>query len=349
MQFSDCLNGVYGSSWYHGTYREALATAVVVRAGQATSRIDGGLTVGGAISGKVTGPSARPANGTCVEAYDPASQSFGFASTDKAGRYTIPGLSNGRYSLYFSACFLQSPNLASVILDKKVQVVAPHARAGVSIKLAAGGSVTGTITGPSGPQSQACVLAVPTNPRDGDRLVWANGSGRYRIAGLAAGTYRVEFGDPTCDIYDLAVPALAQEWYDDQPGPSTATPVSAAAGQVTEGVSGMLPPFGGIDGTVMDQGHAGVAGECVTAVPFQAAADPFTGLAPAPDVAITGPSGRYRLLDLPPGQYKIEFSTGCGDAGFATQWWDDVSSASSATVVRIGDATTGGIDANLRR
>jgi hypothetical protein len=68
----------------------------------------------------------------------------------------------------------------------------------------------------------------------------------------------------------------------------------------------------------------------------------------APDVAITLPSGRYRLLDLPPGQYKIEFSTGCGDAGFTTQWWDNAASASSATVITIGNAMIGGIDAALR-
>ncbi len=350
VQFSACLYGGYGSQWYHGRYREASGTPVAVRAGKTTSRINEVLPAGGAISGTVTGPSGRPANGTCVEAYDQASQSYGIAGTNKAGRYTIQDLSNGRYAVSFSACDPQALNLASVTLGKLVRaVVAPHDSTGVNIELAAGGSISGTVIGPSGPLTQACVLAVPTSSDDSYLFVWTDARGDYVMSGLAAGTYRVELADPNCDIYDLAVPALAPEWYDNQPGPSTATLVTVSAGKVTEAVSGTLQPFGGIEGMVTDQGHAGIAGECVTAVPSHAGVDPFSGLAPAPDVAITLPSGRYRLLDLPPGQYRIEFSTGCGDAGFAGQWWDNVASASSATVITIGNAMIGGIDATLRR
>jgi hypothetical protein len=50
-----------------------------------------------------------------------------------------------------------------------------------------------------------------------------------------------------------------------------------------------------------------------------------------------------------PGQYKIEFSTGCGDTGFRTQWWGQASSASSAKVITVGYATIGGVDATLHR
>jgi hypothetical protein len=358
VQFSACLYGGYGSRWYHAEYREASATPVIVRAGKATSRINEVLSIGGAISGTVTGPSGRPASNICAEAYDPASQSFGLAGTDKAGRYTIRGLSNGRYAVFFSPCGPPSPNLGSVALNKVVKVVAPHDRAGADIQLAAGGSITGTVTGPAGPQTQACVFAVPANALtatpvftdgSGYPLVFTDATGDYVMSGLAAGAYRVYLGDPNCDIYDFGMPGLAAQWYDNQPGRSTATLVSVAAGKATEAVSGTLQPFGGIDGTVTDSGHEGVAGECVTAVPFDAAADPFSGLPPAPDVAITLPSGSYRLLDLPPGQYKIEFSTGCGDAGFISQWWDGAATVSSAKVITVGNAMIGGIDATLRR
>jgi hypothetical protein len=349
VQFSDCQNGVYGSRWYHGTYREALATPVVVRAGQTTSRINAALTIGGSIAGTVTGPSGRPANGTCVYAYDPASQSYGVGGTNAAGHYTVPGLGNGRYAVSFYACDSQSPNLGSVVLGRLVQVVAPRRSAGVSIELAAGGSITGTVSGPSGPQTQACVVAVPTNPSDVYALGFTDQSGAYVLPALAAGTYRVELGDLNCDFYEFGMPGLAPQWYDDQPGPSAAALVTVGAGQVTAAVSGTLQPFGGIDGVVTDQRDAGVSGECVTAVPVDAPADPVTELTPAPDIAITRASGRYRLLDLPPGSYKIEFSTGCGDTGFATQWWDNAGSARSATVISVGATTTSGIDATLRR
>jgi len=352
VQFVDCGNGIYGSQWYHGKYNESFATPVTVRAGQKTTGIDAVLAIGGTISGKVTGPSGKPADGTCVEAYDRASQSFVPTSTNKAGRYTLDGLSNGRYSVSFSACYSTAPNLSSVTLPGLVRVVAPQAITGVDIKLAAGGSIAGTVTGNSGspgPDDQACVVAVPTKPEGSYPLVLADASGRYVMPGLAAGTYQVYLADPLCEFNDLGVPDLAPQWYDDQPGQATANLVTVSPGHTTNAITATLQPFGGIEGTVTTAAHAGVAGECVTAVPFHATADPVSGLAPPSDIAITRPAGRYRLLDLPPGQYKIEFSTGCGDTGFAAQWWDNATSAKSADTVTVGSATITRINATLRR
>jgi len=45
---------------------------------------------------------------------------------------------------------------------------------------------------------------------------------------------------------------------------------------------------------------------------------------------------------------KIEFSSGCGDAGFTAQWWDNAATAGSAQVITVGNAMIGGIDATLR-
>jgi hypothetical protein len=84
-------------------------------------------------------------------------------------------------------------------------------------------------------------------------------------------------------------------------------------------------------------------------MPIGAGPDPFSGTAPAPDIAISRVTGRYTLLDLAPGQYQIEFSVGCGDSGFATQWWNDARSATPASVVTVGFETVTGIDAALRR
>src|SRR5262249_17800577 len=55
-----------------------------------------------------------------------------------------------------------------------------------------GGSITGTMTGQSGPQRQACVLAVPTNPDNSYPFAFTDASGDYVMSGLAAGTYRVD-------------------------------------------------------------------------------------------------------------------------------------------------------------
>ena len=252
----------------------------------------------------------------------------------------------------FAACFQGAPDLASVTLASPVTVVAPRRVSGVNIELPAGGSIAGTVTGqsdPPGPQDQACVLAVPVNPDGSYPYTWTDPAGDYVLSGLAAGTYRVELGDPYCEYQDVGVPNLAPQWYDEQPGEQTASLVTVTAGETTSAVSGTLQPFGGIEGTVKSQAGAGVGGECVTAVPFHAVSDPASGEGAATDVAVTRPGGHYRLLDLPPGQYQIEFSTGCGDTGFATQWWDAAASSGSARVITVDSATISGISATLGR
>ncbi|MGN6794589.1 MAG: hypothetical protein ACTHJW_19565, partial [Streptosporangiaceae bacterium] len=73
----------------------------------------------------------------------------------------------------------------------------------------------------------------------------------------------------------------------------------------------------------------------------------FAGFFP-PEVAITTTSGSYTLLNVQPGTYKVKFSTGCGDTGFKTQWWQNASSRATATVVTVGaGVTVTGIDAAL--
>lgn len=91
-----------------------------------------------------------------------------------------------------ATCYSTAHALSSATLPGLVQVVAPQAVTGVDIKLAAGGSISGIVTGNPGlpgVQNQACVVAVPTNPEGSNLLVWTDASGRYVMPGLAAGTY----------------------------------------------------------------------------------------------------------------------------------------------------------------
>jgi hypothetical protein len=125
--------------------------------------------------------------------------------------------------------------------------------------------------------------------------------------------------------------------------------VHVSAGRTTTGINGALTPFASVTGTVRTPAHALVPGECVTAVPFRAAPDPSTGIPAEQEVAVTDRTGGYTLTALMPGRYKIEFSSGCGGARFATQWWDDAGSARSAKVIKVGFATIAGIDATLRK
>ena len=108
----------------------------------------------------------------------------------------------------------------------------------------------------------------------------------------------------------------------------------------TIGIDASLALDGGISGTVTDASDAPVAGECVTAVPVDPAPDPLSGQTLDNAIALTAGDGRYALVDLPPGHYKVRFSTGCGDSGFVTQWWDNASSAHTATGISVSAAAT---------
>jgi protocatechuate 3,4-dioxygenase beta subunit len=350
VQFDDCNNNVYGTRWYHQKVSESSATLVTVRAGQATSSINGVLTKGGTISGTAVGPEGKPAVDMCVFAADRATGSFsGLFFVGANGMYRVSGLSTGRYELSIYNCGPPTANLASIM--KPVRVIAPRSVTAVDVKLAAGGTITGSVTGDSadpGPLGQACVVAVPTTPNGSLPLEWTSSDGRYLISGLPAGTYRVYLADPFCDDgYGIA--PTAPQWYRNRLDLATAELVTVAAGRTTRGISATLRPYGGIKGRATTTSHARVAGECVTAVPVRASPDPVTGVVSSPDIAITRSNGRYQLLDLLPGRYKVEFSTGCGDTGFATLWWPGAASAKTAQVITVSNATITKIDATLRR
>jgi len=98
---------------------------------------------------------------------------------------------------------------------------------------------------------------------------------------------------------------------------------------------------GGISGSVTGPapGHAALTGICVSAVPAA------TGQSPVYTVSA---AGSYQLPDLLPGKYRVEFQSGCGQAGLATQWWDLASSSQAALVVDVGSGdTVTGINGSL--
>jgi hypothetical protein len=65
-------------------------------------------------------------------------------------------------------------------------------------------------------------------------------------------------------------------------------------------------------------------------------------------IAVTR-GGGYSVIDLTPGRYRVEFSSGCGASGYATQWWKNASSQAKATTITVPASTVRtGIDAVLR-
>ena len=352
VRFSDCaFNPRYGTQWYRGKATATSATPVRIGAGKTATGINARLSVGGSISGVVTGPSNEPLGGICVEVFDNRSQSFGLATTDRHGRYSVPALATGHYSVFFTPCAQHLPNLGSVTRPGLVTVTAPHAVSGIDIKLMPGGSVSGTVTSgvtPNPPLDSVCVLLSPTNPNDGFGFALTSHNGSYVASDLAPGTYQAVIGDPFCDFVNQGVGTLAPQWFNGQPTQATANDITVTASHTTTGISAALQPYGSITGTVTNAAHTGVSGECVTAVPVGASLDSFSGIPEAQEIAVSTSGGSYTLTDLTAGRYKVKFSVGCGDAGFATQWWNNASSAASASVITVAFTPITGISATLQ-
>jgi hypothetical protein len=64
-------------------------------------------------------------------------------------------------------------------------------------------------------------------------------------------------------------------------------------------------------------------------------------------VAETGADGSYQIGGLAPASYVVEFTSGCGVASYATQWYNAAPARSSATPVPVtAGSVTQAIDAN---
>jgi hypothetical protein len=346
IQYIDCRHRKYGSRWYKQMASPQSGTVVTVTPGGSTTGINETLAPGGSISGVVRDSSGTPIR-ACVEAFDATTQSDGFAVADSTGHYTITGLSSGSYQIFFGPCRRGKTPLAVSVRPAPVAVKAPAAVTGINRKLGVAGSISGTVRDSASKlQAGICVAAVPTDPRNEVDFASTGPHGVYQLRRLGAGTYHVYIGDAFCGGRS-SVHVFAPQWFKGQESEATATDVTVTTGATTTGINANLADGGTISGTVTHQSQP-VAGECVTAFPVSPTPDPVFAKTLNPVIGVTSGGGSYSLVDLLPGQYRVEFSIGCGDSGFASQWWQQATSEQSATTINVSPSgSVTGIDANL--
>lgn len=210
---------------------------------------------------------------------------------------------------------------------------------GINAMLLPGGSISGVVLGGTPrvrPQGAVCIEAVPTARNRFGGSGATSPSGRYIVRGLTPGVYQVFF-DPNCLVN---VSTQVGQWYKNQPAQRRAAPVRVRVGRTHTGIDARLANDGSISGRVTGPSSTALTGACVTAVSLAAGARAVT--------AVTEKGG-YALVDMPPGRYRVRFSSGCGSTGLATQWWRDAPTKAEATVITVKAGTdTGGISAALR-
>lgn len=201
-----------------------------------------------------------------------------------------------------------------------------------TIQLAIGrlGTVTGTVTGPTGAAlADACVRAWPVATGGYTEYAETAADGSYDLL-LGPGDYHVRFEGCGQNV--------TPEWYDNSVSFAGADPVTVVGGATVANINAQLAVGGSISGTV--SGPAGpLANACVDVwtddgEQYYEASDGTDG------------AGAYTVDGLPPGAYTVYFY-GCGH-NVIGEYYDNATSSSAAldVVVGLGQQVTG-INAQL--
>jgi hypothetical protein len=331
----------YRPAYHDGVTSYADAKTLTVVAGQKLTGIDGALTLGGHIAGKVT----DAANGnalanTPIQVYG-ADGSYMLTTYTKAdGTYVVHGLAPGSYRLQFSSPYSQGTgyvyigefydNKSTLATATPVPVTGGAGTEHIDAALSKGGAVSGTVTDAStgDPISGVSVYAQTTSGSTVGSAITDSG-GHYTVTGLAAGSVIVWFGGN----------ALHQgEYYNNATDSAHATPVTVANGATTSGIDAALSSGGVIAGTVKGAD---------TGQPLQGVSVSVYDSQGIGHYGTTDSSGHYNVIGLGTGSFKVVFAAG-QNRDYLTQWYPGKATSTDATPVAVTEGmTTSGIDATL--
>jgi len=334
-----------------GDYVPASVSGVSGTVANPATGVDGHLPDGGSIGGAVRDSDGQliTTQDICLEAEpsenDSGGASYGSATSDGTGHYSITGLPAGTYNISFSDCGSSArsdlPGTLGGSSAQDVTVTVGAATTGVDVQLAAATSISGHVYGGGGtstPLAAACVRAY-TAGGDEDGSASTDNLGAYKIAGLdPAVSYKVVF-EPCSDDLEYA-----REVYDGAETLADGAILAPTAANPSTGIDGHLPAVTTISGHVY--GGSGtstpLADVCVSA-----------DESPESDFGTyssttTAADGSYTLRYLTPGVgYKVRFSP-CSDDQWVGEYYDGQGSSSTATVVTPTNASpASGIDAHL--
>ncbi len=268
----------------------------------------------GSLSGTVTeaGNAGTIAPAVCVYAAAQGGPPSYNTTTAANGSYQFADIAAGQYSVWFDPTCkgAQTSPYATQYYDDVpdisaatwVTVPGGGSVGGIDADLALAGTISGLVSGPSGPLQGVCVIAYDSVDGDEVGATTTASNGGYSVQ-LPPGGYLVQF-DPTC----RAVNTYASQFYDDVPDAYAAsksnTNVVEVTGGATQTANATLQPGGTVEGTVVAPGATSSAGTCVIA--YDPGGDQIGAV-------LTNASGNYELTDLPAQTYRIVFDPTCND------------------------------------
>ncbi|HEY3383078.1 MAG TPA: carboxypeptidase regulatory-like domain-containing protein [Vicinamibacterales bacterium] len=280
--------GLPGGTYYLTTYNQAgfvdqifggpicimgycdptTGTAVVVSEGGSSTNVDFPLVAGATITGTIRNTSGAPVPDVLPFVITTHGDSTAYGWSDISGAYSIRGLAADTYYVVTS----RAPNVGymnqrydgvshlygDATAGTPVPLAAGVVRGGVDFTLAAGGTVSGTVTdaATSAPLGEVIVrLADSTGRR---LLVATTGpDGLYVLRGLPTGNYYV-YTDNMLGYQNQASSGVVCPFW---PCLASASTVAVTAGATTGNVNFALQPGSRVEGRVVDAtSQAGVGG-----------------------------------------------------------------------------------------
>jgi hypothetical protein len=339
LQFSGGSSGAL-SQWYNNATSMETASAVSVAAGQDVGNVNATMVKGASIRGKITVPAGTDAAQLNVTAYTAASETGYAASAMVAadGTYRLLGLEAGSYKIQFSgnnsgALTQWFNNAETFATAAAVAVTAGQDLADINGTLVKGATISGKVTTPAGISVTRTNVSLFTADAAATYVgnSWVAADGTYRLVGLPAGSYKVQFSGNGSG-------ALTQ-WYNNAPTPDTANPVTVTNGQDVTGINASLAKGATISGKVTAPAGIGLTNISVSA-------DSADGKSIYVAYSAVATDGSYRLVGLPTGSYKVRFAG--NNSGAVDQWYNNAASAATANAVSLTAAQDlTGINATL--
>ncbi len=341
----------YGWEWWNDATTAASATSFTLSAGQAITGRNAQLATSSHISGNVKGPGNANLFGATVTAYEATTGDYAASTTTNAsGNYTLNHLAGGSYKVQFTHYSTEyAGNAASEWFnDQTTKAAATPIAVGTGATVTgkdavlaapvATASVSGNVKGLSNANlSGIQVYLVDNVDASTYGSAVTNASGNYTIYTVPAGTYTLEFYDPAG--------TYPREYWNNKKSWSTADVFTVAAGTAVTGRNAVLDYGGTIQGTAKYGSGTSLAYAGVVA--YVASGGETLGAVAGSTVA--NPYGDYQIKNLPPGTYKIGFSSSASgySAGtygtgrllqpktFTSTWYGDSYTFAGASTVTI--------------
>jgi len=253
VEFDPSCNGTISSTlaiqWYQ--YEPDVGQAAYVDVGVSNvAGISALLQTASTISGTVTNTSSADVQGVCVYLY--TSDGYKYIKTNVVtaanGTYTIGNLQDATYEVLFDPTCgetISSPYASQFYNDEPdyetglpITFSSSTTRTGVNATLAAGASISGTVTAPGAVNDGGvCVIAYTAAVENFEALAITNASGAYDLTNLPADSYKVVF-DPGCE--GLVTTDFGISWYNAEASFAAATTVTLSTAEALSGVNATL-------------------------------------------------------------------------------------------------------------